>query len=281
VNPKRIAIFLVAGLFVYLSLYTWNLRSGHLTRLSTYSGLDGVGLVLRPGKWLGGKGEGFIERYVDLVGLKQQNEALEAEVKALRLENMTLRERAEATARVEKLLGFPEPPGWKREGARVVAQRVGPTAILETILVDRGKLSGAVEDTPVLCTEGVVGRIFRAGLSVATVLLLTDPSSRIAVVSRDNRAAGVIYGMGAGEQLVVKYVGFKANLDPNEILVTSGMDGVFPKGLPVARVASVKREEGTLFMDVQAEPLADILHLEEVLLLKRAETPEDPRALWE
>jgi rod shape-determining protein MreC len=194
---------------------------------------------------------------------------------------MTLRERAEATARVEKLLGFPEPPGWKREGARVVAQRVGPTAILETILVDRGKLSGAVEDTPVLCTEGVVGRIFRAGLSVATVLLLTDPSSRIAVVSRDNRAAGVIYGMGAGEQLVVKYVGFKANLDPNEILVTSGMDGVFPKGLPVARVASVKREEGTLFMDVQAEPLADILHLEEVLLLKRAETPEDPRALWE
>lgn len=280
-NLKRVAILLVAGLFVYLSLYTWNLRSGHLTRLSTYSGLDGVGTVVRPGRWLGGLAGDFVERYVSLVGLKQQNEALETEVKALRLENMTLRERAEATARVERLLGFPEPPEWKREGARVVAHRVGPTAILETILVDRGKLSGAVEDTPVLSPEGVVGRIFRAGLTVSTVLLLIDPSSRIAVVGRDNRAAGIVYGMGADEKLVVKYVGLTSTIEAGEVLVTSGMDGVYPKGLPVARVSAVKREEGTLFMDVQAEPLVDILRLEEVLLLKRAAQPEDPRALLE
>jgi len=281
VNLKRVAIFLVAGLFVYLSLYTWNLRSGHLTRLSTYSGLDSVGTVLRPGKWLGGLAGDFVERYVSLVGLKQQNEALETEVKALRLEIMTLRERAGATARVERLLGFPEPPEWVREGARVVAHRVGPTAILETILVDRGKLSGALEDTPVLSPEGVVGRIYRAGLTVSTVLLLIDPSSRVAVVGRDNRAAGIVYGMGANEKLVVKYVGLTSSIEPNEILITSGMDGVYPKGLPVARVTSVKREEGTLFMDVQAEPLVDILRLEEVLLLKRAAPPEDTRALWE
>ncbi|MDR3640934.1 MAG: rod shape-determining protein MreC [Humidesulfovibrio sp.] len=280
-NLKRVAIFLVAGLFIYLSLYTWNLRSGYLTRLSTYSGLDSVGMVLRPGRWLGLKGESFVDRYIELVGLKQQNDALEAKIKALRLENMTLRERAEATARVEKLLSFPEPPEWTREGARVVAHRVGPTAILETILVDRGKNSGAVEDTPVLCTEGVVGRIFRAGLTVSTVLLLTDPSSRIAVVGRNNRAEGVVYGMGSGENLVVKYVGFKSTLDPNEVLVTSGMDGVYPRGLPVARITAVKREEGTLFMDVQAEPLVDVAHLEEVLLLKRAAPQEDSRALWE
>ncbi|SNS20101.1 rod shape-determining protein MreC [Humidesulfovibrio mexicanus] len=280
-NLKKIAIFLVAGLFVYLSLYTWNLRSGHLTRLSTYSGLDSVGTVLRPGRWAGSVADGFVDRYVDLVGLKQQNEALEAEVKALRLENMTLRERAEATARVERLLAFPEPPDWRREGARVIAQRVGPTAILETILVDRGKLSGAVEDTPVLSPEGVVGRIYRAGLTASTVLLLTDPSSRIAVVGRDNRAAGVVYGMGEGEKLVVKYVGLTSTIEQGEILVTSGMDGVYPKGLPVARVTSVKREEATLFMEVRAEPMTDSARLEEVLLLKRAAQPEDTRALWE
>jgi len=281
VNPKRVAIFLVAGLFLYLALYTWNLRTGLLIRLSTYSGLDSVGAVLRPGSWAGHAAGGFVERYLSLVGLKQENEALRQEIQALRLETMTLRERAEATGRVEKLLGFPEPPDWKREGARVIAHRVGPTAILETILVDRGKLSGALEDTPVLCTEGVVGRIYRSGFSVATVLLLNDPSSRIAVVGRDNRAAGVIYGMGAGEQLMVKYVGLKSTIEVGEILVTSGMDGVFPKGLPVARVTAVRREEGTLFMDVQADPLVDIPRLEEVLLLKRAVRPEDARALWD
>ena len=280
-NPKRVAIFLIAGLFLYLALYTWNLRTGLLTRLSTYSGLDSVGAVLRPGSWAGHAAGGFVERYVSLVGLKQENESLREEIKTLRLENMTLRERSEATARVEKLLGFPDPPDWRREGARVIAHRVGPTAILETILVDRGKLSGAQEDTPVLCTEGVVGRIYRAGLSVSTVLLLIDPASRVAVVGRDNRAAGVIYGMGAGEKLVVKYVGLKSSIEPKEILVTSCMDGVYPKGLPVARVTAVRREEGTLFMDVQAEPLVDIPRLEEVLLLKRAARPEDARALWD
>ncbi|MDO9084497.1 MAG: rod shape-determining protein MreC [Humidesulfovibrio sp.] len=280
-NPKRVAIFLVAGLFLYLALYTWNLRTGLLTRLSIYSGLDSVGAVLRPSSWAGHAAGGFVQRYLSLVGLKQENETLREEIKALRLESMTLRERAEATARVEKLLGFPEPPDWRREGARVIAHRIGPTAILETILVDRGKLSGAQEDTPVLCTEGVVGRIYRAGFSVATVLLLTDPSSRVAVVGRDNRAAGVIYGMGAGEKLTVKYVGLKSSIEPKEILVTSGMDGVYPKGLPVARVTAVRREEGTLFMDVQAEPLVDIPRLEEVLLLKRAARPEDARALWD
>lgn len=280
-NPKRVAFFLVAGLFFYLALYTWNLRTGLLTRLSTYSGLDSVGAVLRPGSAVGQAAGGFVERYLSLVGLKQENEALREEIKALRLETMTLRERAEATSRVEKLLGFPEPPDWRKEGARVIAHRVGPTAILETILVDRGKLSGAQEDTPVLCTEGVVGRIYRAGLSVATVLLLIDPASRVAVVGRDNRAAGVVYGMGTGELLVVKYVGLKSTIEPGEILITSGMDGVYPKGLPVARVTSVRREEATLFMDVQAEPLVDIPRLEEVLLLKRAVRPENSRALWD
>jgi rod shape-determining protein MreC len=59
------------------------------------------------------------------------------------------------------------------------------------------------------------------------------------------------------------------------------MDGVYPKGLPVARVTSVKREEATLFMEVRAEPMTDSARLEEVLLLKRAAQPEDTRALWE
>lgn len=280
-NPKRIVILLVVGLFLYLSLYTWNLRTGHLTRLSTYTGLDSVGLVLRPGKWASSATGNFIERYVDLVGLKQQNEAMNEEVKALRLENMTLRERAEATARVERLLGFPAPPDWKREGARVIAQRIGPTAILETILVDRGKASGATEDTPVLCPEGVVGRIYRSGRGVATVLLLVDPSSRVAVVGREGRATGVVYGNGADDQLVVKYVGVNSHMEAGEVLVTSGMDGVYPKGLPVAKVTSVKREEGTLFMMVRAEPLVDFARLEEVLLLTRADKPEATSDLWD
>jgi rod shape-determining protein MreC len=281
VNPKRIVLLLVVGLFLYLSLYTWNLRTGHLTRLSTYTGLDSVGLVLRPGKWLGTLTGNFVERYVDLVGLKQENEALIEENKALRLENMTLRERAESTARVERLLGFPEPPEWRREGARVIAHRIGPTAILETILVDRGKKSGAAEDTPVLCPEGVVGRIYRAGMGVATVLLLVDPASRVAVVGRDNRALGVVYGNGADEPLSVKYVGVNSNMEPGEILMTSGMDGVYPKGLPVAKVTSVKREEGTLFMVVRAEPLVNFARLEEVLLLTRASAPESTEELWD
>lgn len=267
-NLKRVAVIVLTGLFVYLSLYTWNLRTGHLDTLAEDTGLDAVGLVLKPGRFVVDRAVAFWTRYVYLVGVQEENDHLRSEVDHLRMEAQALREKAQSAERLEQLLGFTPQPGWTVEGARVVGQRMGPNALLETILVDKGSLSGAATDEPVVTPLGVVGRVLRTGLGTSTVLLLDDVNSRLAVLGQKNRSAGVLAGRGPGRELELRYVNLNAPIEPGELLVTSGLTGFFPKGLPVARVLRVERSDLSLFLDISAEPLVDFEALEEVLILK-------------
>jgi rod shape-determining protein MreC len=271
-QPKKIAVVIVAGLFVYLSLYTWNLRTGHLDALSSYTGLDIASFIFRPGQWVSERAVGFWERYIYLVGLKQQNDELMQQNSRLMRQNMILGSEARSAARLERLLDFSPPPGWDFSGARVVAHRMGPAGALATLAVDRGSASGVAPDMPVVSLDGVVGRILRTGVAASSVLLLTDANSRIAVIGENNRSPGMLSGQGYGEPLVVRYVNLNAIIDPGELLRSSGLSGIYPKGLPVARVVKVRRSDISLFLTVEAEPLIDVAGLEEVLLLRR--TPD-------
>ncbi|MCM0755764.1 rod shape-determining protein MreC [Desulfovibrio aminophilus] len=270
---KRIAVIVLTGLFVYLSLYTWNIRTGHLDRLAENTGLDAARLVLKPGTWVADQAVSFWRRYIHLIGLREENDRLRDEVDRLLMDNTSLREQARASARMEQLLGFTPAPDWVAEGARVIAHRLGPNALLETLVLDRGTLQGAGADQPVVTPRGVVGRILRAGLSASTVLLLHDVNSRIAVIGQNNRAAGVLAGRGPGREMELKYVNLNAPIEPGELLVTSGLSDSFPKGLPVARVLKVERSDLSLFLDITAEPLMDFEALEEVLVLRRRDAP--------
>lgn len=278
-GPKKIAIIIVAGLFVYLSLHTWNLRTGHLDALSSYTGLDITGVILRPGIWASDKVVGFWERYIYLVGLKQENDSLRKEAEDLRRLNMLLHSQAESAARLEKLLGFTPPERWAFSGARVIGHRMGPASALSTMTVDKGRAAGVEDDMPVVSRNGVVGRILRTGAGTSTVLLLTDTNSRIAVMGDVNRSPGMLSGQGYGNQLLLRYVNQNALIDPGELLISSGLSGIFPKGLPVARVTKIQRSDISLFLTVLAEPLVDITILEEVLLLSREASPEETPAV--
>jgi len=273
-GPKRIAVIIVAGLFVYLSLYTWNLRTGHLDALSSYTGLDITGIALRPGIWASDKVVGFWNRYIYLVGLKQENDRLTEEAAELRRANMLMKSRAQSAGRLENILGFTPPPRWSFSGARVIAHRMGPAGTLDTMAVDKGATAGVEDDMPVVAMDGVVGRILRTGAGTSTVLLLTDSNSRIAVIGDKHRSPGMLTGQGYGEMLRLRYINLNAIIDPGELLLSSGLSGIYPKGLPVARVTKVQRSDISLFLTVLAEPLVDVAGLEEILLLKRLPSHE-------
>lgn len=280
-GPKKIATLIVACLFVYLTLFTWNLRTGHLDALSSHTGLDISGVVLKPGLWVAEQVTGFWTRYIYLVGLKQENDQLKAEAAELRRANMLMHAQAVSAERLEKLLGFVPPGGWTFSGARVVGHRMGPAGALDTMVVDKGAAQDVTDDMPVVALDGVVGRILRSGAAASTVLLLTDPNSRIAVIGEKNRSPGMLMGQGYGNQLQLRYVNLNAALDPGELLLSSGLSGLYPKGFPVARVTKIRRSDISLFLTVEAEPLVDVAGLEEVLLLRRAqdepgETPGAP-----
>ena len=257
----------MAGLFFYLSLYTWNLRTGHLDTFATWTGLEISSWVLRPGKWAVQKVSHFWNSYVFLVGEHTENLRLRSELQQLLLENLRLQEQAKKASRLEDLLHFRAPQQWQETGARVVGHRLGALAALETIIIDKGDISQVFQDMPVITPQGLVGRVFRVGLSASTVLLLQDSNSAVPVISRESRLSGIVYGSGPGKALAVRYININAPLEQGETFVTSGLSGIYPKGIPVARVTHVEHSQLSLFLKVEAKPVVDPSQLEEVLLL--------------
>ncbi|WP_027367182.1 rod shape-determining protein MreC [Desulfocurvibacter africanus] len=266
---RRIFLLLLIALFLYLSLYTWNLRYGYLDRLSEITGLEIAGTLLRPGNWVADEVSLRWRRYVHLVDVEQENERLRTALARMALDMARLREDSAKAKRLEHILEFKPPEQWQRQGARVIAHRLGPIGTLETFLVDKGAGDGIYDDAPAITADGAVGRILRVSPNNATVLLLSDPNSRIPVQGRDSRTTGVLMGHGQGEPLSVNYVPLNEPIEVGEILVSSGLARVFPKGVPVARVVTVERSDISLFKTVLAEPLVDVRNLEEVLLLTR------------
>ena len=268
-KAKKAVILFFAGLFLYFGLYTWNLRTGHLDQFCTYVGLDVAVAVFRPVDWGVDQVHALWRRYISLVDLRQENDDLAAENRRLKLANLHLLDRSRAVERLERLLAFPPPEDWTLSGARVAAQRLGPAATLQSLVVDKGALDSVARDMPVLTPDGVVGRVLETGLAAAQVMLLTDPNAAVAVIGQRDRSVGIVTGQGASQPLTVNYVKVNSPLGEGELLLTSGLAGIYPKGLPVARVTRIERSEISLFLTVEAEPLVDPSGLEEVLLLHR------------
>ena len=256
-----------------MSLYAWNARTGVLDDIASRTGLEFVGLVIKPGRWTADRAVTLWNRYVYLLGIRQENDSLRMRLDNLTLELDAIREQAAEATRLRRLLSFSTRDPWSTTGARIVAQRLGPNAVLNTLVVDKGSLSNITVNTPVATPAGLMGRVLRTGLSVSTVLLTTDQNSKVPVLGRTNRTTGILTGQGSDKLLEMRYVPLNASVDVGEILLTSGLAQIFPKGLPVARVVSIEHSDISLFLTVRAEPLVNLRDLEEVLLLTR-EAPE-------
>ncbi|GAB1408901.1 rod shape-determining protein MreC [Desulfovibrionales bacterium] len=268
---KRVLYFFFLPLFLYFSMYTWNWKTGHLDQIATYFGLDVTGWLLTPGRWIQENAEEFWSRYIYLVGVRQENEDLLTRLHDLELQVMQLREKAVSADRLAVLLRFRPEPHWDMLGCRVIGQKLGPNAVLDTLVVDVGTTEGVQANDPVISPRGVVGRIIRPGAFFSSVLLLTDPSSHIPVLTQEGRVPAIVQGKGPGALLDVKFIARKDMVSRGEILLSSGQGGVFPKGIPVARVVEVSADGTSLFQQVTAEPVLALRTYEEVLVLSKRE----------
>ena len=258
----------MVALFLYLGLFAWNARTGYLDTVAERTGLEIVGVVLSPVVWIKDQFASYWRSYIALIDVAEENSRLRADLrKAQSAATLTAEERGElerlrALLRLDALY---ERPGF---AARVIAKRLGPQAVLKTFTVNKGFLDGAIVGTPVVTETGVVGRILRTAPHAATVLMLTDPGFRLAVISQESRTPGILMGStGNQRRLEVAYVAQNAQIAAGELLITAGVDGGFPKGIPVGMVTLVTPGNETLFLQVHASPLVDLERLEEVILL--------------
>lgn len=232
------------------------------------SGLEIVSYILSPVTWVQEQCSGIWRHYLYLVDVSEENDRLKEELdRAKALTNLTLEERSEL-ARLRTLLRLEALTTNPAFGAHVIAKRFGPQAVLKTFTVDKGYVDGALVGTPVVTQAGVVGRILRTAPHAATVLMLTDASFKITVIGQDSRTPGVLGGSASGDTLNVAYVPQNLPMQVGEVLITAGVDGLFPKGVPVGVVTEVALGNEILFQQVKAKPCVDLRRLEEVLLLK-------------
>lgn len=264
---RHILLVFILPLFVYMSLYTWNWKTGHLDRIARYTGLEIVGAVLAPGKWIHRRANSWLNSYLFLRTVQEENSVLHSELQELKLKMMRFQEQAQEAVRLRKLMHFSPPPQWRFQGADIIASRVGPNAVLDSLLINKGAKDGITLNTPILTPDGVVGRVRQVSPHFSTVLLITDPNSSIPVRGRRSRTNGVLSGQGPRTLLQVKHVPQNSPMYESEVLVTSGLAGLFPEGLPVATVDTVQVSDLSLFKSIQAQSTVAIDRLEEVLAL--------------
>jgi rod shape-determining protein MreC len=219
---------------------------------------------------------GLWGNYVWLVGARSENRALRETVNTLTLRDQSLAEMKLENSRLKALLEFRDKYGLETLGARVVG-RV-PDYLARLMYIDRGSTDGVKEDMAVLSGYGAVGRTVLVSPHQAQVQLITNTDASVGAMLATSRSPGVLKGTG-GTILRLEYINNTEQVSVGEIVVCSGLDGVFPKGVPLGRVVS-SRKGKTVFREIEVEPSADLLHMEEVLLVtdagKKAEHAKVP-----
>jgi len=214
--------------------------------------------------WVGGGTRGVWRQYVDLRGVQAENRRLRAEAQALQQRLEGLQEMAQENRRLQAALEMPEPPGERPVVARVIGKDA--TNWFRTLLVDRGSADGLERNVPVVVPQGLVGRVVEVAPIVARVQLVTDPVSSVGALVQRTRVTGIAAGDG-GAALRLRYLPLMSDVAVGDRVVTSGMGGVFPKGIPLGTVVAVERRSGALFQEAVLEPTADLSKLEEIAAL--------------
>jgi rod shape-determining protein MreC len=205
--------------------------------------------------------------YVALRGAHARAVALSHEVDRLQMERQELLQAREENERLVGLLDLARAsPDRAFLGARVIGVRMDPKG-LQLVTLDRGSDDGVRKAMPVLTAQGVVGRIHTVLGGTSDVLLVVDRNSSIAVRVERSRARANVRGLGEPGSCRLDYALRSDDLNEGDALVTSGTDGVFPRGLPVGKVAKLRRATYGLYQNAEVLPAVDVTKLEEVLVL--------------
>jgi len=273
VSFRRIRIIWIWILFALLALF---LLSSHLKRTRSWSPAEQLVVELVApfqnalNKTVGGV-EAVWEKYFGLVRVYDDNRRLREEIQSLRIQNARYREMLATHQRLQELLQFKETTDWPMMAAQVIGR--DPTGWFKSVILDKGAGSGLAVNMPVVSAEGVVGRVVSVSSNYAKVLLIIDQNSAVDCLNQVTRDQGVLRG-SSSKICELDYVLKTSRMAPEDLIITSGMGRVFPKGLPVGRVIGVSDRPGALFKDVQVRPMVDFNRLEEVLVILK----EDPLA---
>jgi rod shape-determining protein MreC len=211
--------------------------------------------------------------YVALVGVREENERLRGRLARAEEENHQYREAILSSERFQKLSGFRAQREIPMVPANVIHQDLSPW--FQSLIIDQGAAAGIRPGMPVITDSGVVGLVSGTTPGASKVLLVVDPQSRVDAYVERTRARGTVRGT-SGHDCDFEYVLRHENIEEGDLLLTSGLGTVYPKGLVVGRVASVDRKTSGLFLGAKITPAVDFTRLEEVfVILEQRQIPAE------
>ena len=210
--------------------------------------------------WIGG----LRENYDTLAGFRAENERLRRRIEDLEVERQKLLEAQATNDRLKQLLDFRAALPGKAVTASIIGNSA--TSWFQSCLLDKGSADGVRKGMAVVTPLGVVGQVVAVTPRTAKVLLLTDPNSGIDVLVQRTRARGIVSG-SLENGTVLKYVKRSEDIQEGDRLLTSGTDGVFPKGMMVGTVIKVMKQHIGLFQFVEVLPAVQPARVEEVQIV--------------
>ena len=207
-------------------------------------------------------------RYVFLVGLQQDNIDLKKKINELKAELILYQEGYLESQRLKKLLSLKDTYSYHFISAQVIAKE--PAALSRIIMINKGSAHGLKTGMPVIAPPGLVGRLTDVSWHVSKVLLFIDESSNIDAILQGPRTQGIIRGAGS-RGCELRYILKNQDVKEGEVVVSSGIGGVFPKGLLIGVVRGVVKHDTGLFLNINVTPFVDFSKLEEILILASEE----------
>jgi rod shape-determining protein MreC len=263
VRFRRYAL-LVAVLLTSLLLLTVQTRGGGPARAG-----DLVALALTPVQNLLTKAHrgalSVWNSYADWKRVRAENLALHAENERLRIEALQARETDQENRRLRRLVTLRERLPLTTLGGEIIGREGGGWA--RSVTVNRGRADGVAQQMPVIVPDGLVGRIVQVRAGASVVQLLNDPTSTVGAIVQRTRTAGLVEGEPGGGLRFKFMARDGAGVAAGDLIVTSGLGTLFPKGIPVGRVTAIEDKGSALFHFAVLVPVVDFARVEEVLVL--------------
>ena len=202
--------------------------------------------------------------YFFLVSVARENDRVKRTLSLEIQKNKQYSEVELSNERLRKLLSFQ-----RNVTSRVLAAEVigkDPSPWFKTVIIDKGSSEGIVKGLPVVIPEGIAGQIIEVSARNSKVLLIIDPNSAVDALVQRTRSRGLVKGSSSGRCLF-EYVLRKHEIRVGDTVVSSGLDGVYPKGIQIGNVSGVVRRNAGIFQEVAVTPNVDFEKLEEVLVI--------------
>jgi rod shape-determining protein MreC len=260
----KLIFFGALGLLLMVADVRWHVTQPLRSALS---------VVLYPVQWLAMRPVvwgGALADSVELRDQAQRNEqAALAELRQQTVRAMQVEQLALENQQLRDLLQLRERQHSASRAAEVLYEAADPYT--RKLILDKGSAQGVTLSSPVIDERGVLGQVTRVYPLLSEVTLLTDRDQSIPVLNTRTGARGVVYGESQGAPMLeLRYLATNADVEEGDLLSTSGIDGVYPPGMGVARVTRVERRAGSMFARILAEPLARSQGTRHVLLLEPA-----------